>query len=146
MMTARTASYSARRPYVVRRTLPHGPVLGLAAALAAEAPLPRSAEERLYALYVLALRLDLRRGELLRLRWQDLDVEAGTLEVVQTLQRIGGVLRFVRSKTDDSKRTLPLSNLCIEALREHRERQAVERSGAWPNWTEPAEHREGDRR
>jgi integrase len=93
-------------------------------------------DERLYALYVLALCLGLRRGELLGLRWQDLDLEAGTLEVVQTLQRIGGALRFVRPKTDDSERTIPLPDLCIEALREHRDRQAVERSEAWPNWQE----------
>ena len=55
--------------------------------------------ERLYALYVLALCLGLRRGELLGLRWQDADLDVGTLEVVQTLQRVGGALRFVRPKT-----------------------------------------------
>jgi integrase len=93
-------------------------------------------DERLYALYVLALCLGLRLGELLGLRWQDLDLEAGTLEVVQTLQRIDGALRFVRPKTDDSERTIPLPDLCIEALREHRDRQAVERSDAWPDWQE----------
>jgi integrase len=49
--------------------------------------------ERLYALYVLALCLGLRRGELLGLRWQDADLETGTLEVIQTLQRVGGALR-----------------------------------------------------
>jgi integrase len=102
----------------------------------ARAVLKVAKKERLYALYVLALCLGLRRGELLGLRWQDLDLEAGTLEVVQALQRIGGALRFVRPKTDDSKQTLPLPDLCIEALREHRDRQAVERSGAWPNWKE----------
>ena len=55
--------------------------------------------ERLYALYVLALCLGLRRGELLGLRWEDIDLDSGTLEVVQTLQRVGGALRFVRPKT-----------------------------------------------
>ena len=54
--------------------------------------------ERLYALYVLALCLGLRRGELLGLRWEDIDLDAGTLEVVQTLQRVGGALRFVRPR------------------------------------------------
>jgi integrase len=58
-------------------------------------------DERLYALYVLALGLGLRRGELLGLRWPDVNLAAGTLEVVQTLQRVGGQLRFVppRRKT-----------------------------------------------
>ena len=62
--------------------------------------------ERLYALYVLALCLGLRRGELLGLRWEDIDLDAGALEVVQTLQRVGGALRFVRPKTADSARTI----------------------------------------
>ncbi|TMQ89787.1 site-specific integrase [Actinomadura soli] len=116
--------------------------------------------ERLYALYVLALCLGLRRGELLGLRWEDVrlvgcracggeggtldgeacgrcresGIESATLEVVQTLQRVGGALRFVPPKTDDSKRTVPLPDLCITALCEHRVRQDNERADAWPNW------------
>jgi integrase len=92
--------------------------------------------ERLYALYVLALCLGLRRGELLGLRWEDIDLDAGTLEVVQTLQRVGGALRFVRPKTEDSARTIPLPPLCLDALREHRRQQFTERANAWPNWQE----------
>ena len=46
--------------------------------------------QRLGALYVLALFLGLRRGELPSLRWEDINLEAGKLEVVQTLQRVGG--------------------------------------------------------
>jgi integrase len=117
-------------------------------------------DERLYALYALALCLGLRRGELLGLRWEDVNliscracdgegggkdgeacqrcgesgVESATLEVVQTLQRIGGALRFVPPKTDDSERTVPLPELCIRALCEHRVRQNAERSDAWPDW------------
>ncbi|MQA87719.1 MAG: tyrosine-type recombinase/integrase [Streptosporangiales bacterium] len=91
-------------------------------------------DERLYALYVLALCLGLRRGELLGLRWEDIDLDAGTLEVVRTLQRVDGELRFVRPKTDDSERTVPLPGLCTEALREHRERQCIEQSEAGTTW------------
>lgn len=116
--------------------------------------------ERLYALYVLALCLGLRRGELLGLRWEDVKlvacracggeggtldgdpcercsesgIESATLEVVQTLQRVGGELRFVPPKTDDSERTIPLPELCITALCEHKIRQAAERAEAWPHW------------
>jgi integrase len=102
----------------------------------ARAVLDAAYEERLYALYVLALCLGLRRGELLGLRWVDVDLDAGTLEVVQALQRVGGELRFVRPKTDDSERTIPLPAICVDALRLHRNQQETERSNAWPNWQE----------
>jgi integrase len=102
----------------------------------ARAVLGAAYNEPLCALYVLALCLGLRRGELLGLRWADVDLEAGTLEVVRALQRVGGELRFVRPKTEDSERTIPLPEICIEALRAHRERQKTDRSNAWPNWQE----------
>jgi integrase len=89
---------------------------------------------RLAALYVLALFLGLRRGELLGLRWQDVDLEGAKLEVVQTLQRVGGLLRLVPPKTEDSARTVPLPQICVDVLREHKKRQFAERSNAWPDW------------
>jgi integrase len=91
-------------------------------------------DERLYALYVLALCLGLRRGELLGLRWSDIDLAAETLEVAVSLQRVGGALRLVPPKTDDSARTIPLPPICVNALREHAERQAVERVAAGMDW------------
>ena len=76
-----------------------------------------AAGHRLYALYALALFLGLRRGELLGLRWVDVDLDGEKLEVVQALQRVGGRLRFVHPKTGDSERTVPLPRFCVEALR-----------------------------
>lgn len=102
----------------------------------ARAVLKAARDERLYALYVLALCLGLRRGELLGLRWDDVDLNAGTLTITQTLQRVGGRLRFVPPKTDRSERTVPLPSICVEALKEHRERQKAERADAWPEWDE----------
>lgn len=96
--------------------------------------LKSSREDRFHALYVLALCLGLRRGELLGLRWEDVDLDTGALEVVQSLQRVGGELRFVSPKTDHSERTIPLPQLCLDALKEHRKRQLAERSDAWPDW------------
>ena len=58
----------------------------------AQAVLKAARPHRLGALYVLALFLGLRRGELLGLRWEDVDLDGGKLEVVQTLQRVGGAL------------------------------------------------------
>ncbi len=100
----------------------------------AKAVLRAAADHRLFALYVLALFLGLRRGELLGLRWIDIDLDDEKLEVVQTLQRVGGQLRFVLPKTEDSARTVPLPAPCVTALREHRKCQFAERSEAWPNW------------
>ncbi len=100
----------------------------------ARATLRAAAGHRLEALYVLALFLGLRRGELLGLRWQDVDLDGAKLEVVQTLQRVGGALRLVPPKTEDSAQTVPLPPLCVEALREHKRRQFAERGEAWPDW------------
>lgn len=92
--------------------------------------------DRFHALYVLALCLGLRRGELLGLRWGDVDLEAGRLEVVHTLQRVDGKLSLVPPKTEDSARTVPLPGICVEALKAHRRRQFHERSDAFPDWEE----------
>lgn len=99
----------------------------------AKATLKAAGPHRLAALYALALFLGLRRGELLGLRWEDVDLDEAKLEIVQTLQRVGGALRFVPPKTEDSARTVPLPPVCVEALREHKQRQA-DRAEAWPDW------------
>jgi integrase len=91
-------------------------------------------DHRLYALYVLALYLGLRRGELLGLRWTDVDSAAGVLQVRQSLQRIGGELRAVTPKTRSSRRTVPLIGVGVDALREHRQRQTAERQAAGLAW------------
>jgi integrase len=100
----------------------------------AKATMTAAAGHRLSALYVLALYLGLRRGELLGLRWQDVGLDEAKLEVVHTLQRVGGALRLVPPKTEDSARTVPLPPPCVEALRVHQHRQAAERAEAWPDW------------
>jgi integrase len=93
-----------------------------------------SRDHRLHALYVLAVYLGLRRGELLGLRWRDVDLDAGVIEVRSSLQRVGGELRAVTPKTRSSRRTVPLIGLCGEALLAHREHQNAERAGAGLGW------------
>jgi len=93
-------------------------------------------EDRLEALYVLALYLGLRRGELLGLMWEDVDLEQKVLTVRRNLQRVGGQLRAVTPKTMRSRRTIPLIDLCVTALREHKERQDRERTAAGEKWSE----------
>ena len=91
--------------------------------------------DRLEALYVLAVTTGLRRGELLALRWSDVDLEARTLAVRGTLQREGG-LRRAEPKTPRSRRRIELTDAAIEALQRHRQGQVAERLAA-PRWADP---------
>jgi integrase len=90
--------------------------------------------DRLYALYVLALHLGLRRGELFGLRWEDINLDNGVLEVRRSLQRVGGQLRTVSPKSAASQRTVPLPGICVDALQDHQKRQEAERVGAGTAW------------
>lgn len=90
--------------------------------------------ERLEAFYVLALMTGLRRGELLGLRWEDIDLESRQLHVRQALQRVGGGLQLVEPKTQSSLRTVVLPRLAVRYLREHRKRQNTERLTLGEAW------------
>jgi integrase len=92
--------------------------------------------DRLAALYRLALTLGMRRGELHGLRWQDLDLDASTLRVARSLQRIGGAIVLKETKTERSRRTLSLPASAVATLRAHRDRQAWERQAAGGRWRE----------
>jgi integrase len=70
------------------------------------------------------------------LRWADVDLTAGRLEVVHSLQRVDGRLTLVAPKTPASHRTLPLSTQVIAALIQHRARQAAERDAIAERWVE----------
>jgi integrase len=89
---------------------------------------------RLEALYSVALALGLRRGEALGLRWEDVDLEAGTLRVQVALQRRKDSKTLVEPKTEQSRRTLPLPSVLVVALKAHRTRQLEERLAAGPKW------------
>jgi integrase len=90
--------------------------------------------DRLYALYVVALSLGLRRGEVLGLRWVDVDIDDGVIRVRQTVQRVDGKLVFAPPKTRRSRRSIPLPAATVQVLQEHRERQAAEKATAGPAW------------
>jgi integrase len=64
--------------------------------------------DRHEALYLIALGVGLRQGELLGLAWSDVDLEAGTLRVEHALQRVAGVLRLVEPKSATSHRIVAL--------------------------------------
>lgn len=90
--------------------------------------------DRLDALYVLALTTGMRQGELLALRWRDLDLNAATAKVGGSLQRIDGKLSIVEPKTSSSWRQVALTTAAVEALRRHRAVQAEERLGLGAAW------------
>ena len=88
-------------------------------------------EDRLEALYVVALHTGLRRGELLALRWNDVDFEKGTLRVDESLDQHGA---FRAPKREESRRTLRLTPVSLAALKAHRARQNEERLKAGERW------------
>jgi integrase len=90
--------------------------------------------DRFEALWVCALTLGLRKGELLGLRWSDIDFGNSTLTVRQALQRAGGRLALVAPKTALSRRTVPVPPPTLAALRVHRTRQNADRLAAGASW------------
>ena len=89
----------------------------------ARALLDGTRDDPRHALYVTALGSGLRQGELLALRWQDIDLQAGKLTVRHSLQRF--TRELAPTKTDRSRRTLRLPHQVTTALAAHRDRQAV---------------------
>lgn len=87
--------------------------------------------DRLHALYVLALMTGLRQGELLGLSWDDVDWKRRRIRVAQTLQRQDGAWVFTEPKTDRSNRWVPLVSEAYEALDDHRDAMARERTPDW---------------
>jgi integrase len=92
------------------------------------------AEDRLQALYVLAITTGMRQGELLALRWRYVDLPAGRLHVCGSLQRTPAGLVITEPKTASSRRPVALTRLALAALRRHREAQTRERLRAGPAW------------
>jgi integrase len=86
-----------------------------------------SAEDGILAPVVTAVGLGLRRGELLGLKWSDLDLDRGTISVSRTLQRIDGKLVTKEPKTSQSRRTLVAPAFVLDALRDHRRAQSEAR-------------------
>jgi len=83
--------------------------------------------DKLYGVYVLALTCGLRQGEILGLRWADVDLNGAVLHVRQQVYRMAGEWVFSEPKTAAGRRTVSLSGSAVEALRERRLAQNKER-------------------
>ena len=89
--------------------------------------------DRLEALYLLAIHTGLRQGELLGLKWGDVDLDRGTLQVRRILSAAKNGPTFTTPKNNQG-RSVRLTAQAMQALRDHRKRQVEERlkhSGLW---------------
>lgn len=94
-------------------------------------------DDRLHALFTLAVLTGLRLGELLALRWSDIDLEAGTVTVARTLEKDGPRWTFGEPKTKSSRRTVDLPAPAVAALRQWHREQAKERLMVGEAWADP---------
>ncbi|MER7815670.1 tyrosine-type recombinase/integrase [Streptomyces sp. NPDC096153] len=92
-------------------------------------------KDPLYAAFVLAIAMGLRRGEIVGLRWADVDLDKRVLYVRQQTQRRRGVL-YVDETKNRRRRALPLPAMCVPPLRWHRMRQAAAKERAGERWQE----------
>lgn len=90
--------------------------------------------DRLFAAWLMAAMTGMRRGELLRLKWSDLDLEAGTVSVrqIRTVARYR-VVTFT-PKTEKGRRTIALDPHTVAALRSYRVAQKEERILLGPDY------------
>ena len=93
--------------------------------------------DRLEAAYLVALASGLRRGELLALPWDAVDLDSAHLAVRQSLMKVPGGWRMAEPKNASSRRVVKLPAFAVEALRQHRLRQVQERLAA-PVWDDPS--------
>lgn len=88
--------------------------------------------------YEIAFRLlaasGLRRGEVLGLRWRDVDFDLGQIAVANTITELGSQVVMGPPKTARSRRNVYLDSRTIAALRDHRKRQREQRIAAGAAW------------
>lgn len=93
------------------------------------------ADDRLSAAWVLLAHTGARRGEVLGLRWEDVDLDAGTITIAQTLGTTNHVVQLGLPKTEDSARVVELDARSVAALKAHRARQAQEHMLMGAGWS-----------
>ena len=106
------------------------------------------AGDRLAALFRLIALTGLRRGEAIRLRWADVDLEVGLLQVEQQIVAVGGQRHTGPPKSSNGRRHVALPARVSDELREHQRRQHRDRLAAGQDWHESGlvfttEHGEG---
>ena len=85
-------------------------------------------------MFVTLALLGLSRSEALGLRWEDVDLVVGTMQIRRGLHRIEGKLQVMPTKTERSQRTIPLPAPVLSALRTHLSSQERERGQLGSRW------------
>lgn len=78
----------------------------------------------------------LRQGEVVGLRWKDIDLVAATMSIRVQMQKVGKVAQHVPLKTRASRRVLPLDSEMLKLFRQHKAEQALLRLSAGPAWVD----------
>jgi integrase len=95
-------------------------------AMQAKTLLDATRQDRLSAIYVVALDTGMRQGELFGLSWPDIDFDAGCIQVRRSLEQISDRLKLKDLKTRSSRRRIELSRFALDALHDHRKRMLAE--------------------
>jgi integrase len=74
----------------------------------------------------IALHTGMRRGEILALRWCDVDFERGAIRVRRSLEQVGSTLNFKSTKTGRG-RVIAMPSVLVRLLKGHKAKQAAER-------------------
>lgn len=101
-----------------------------------------TAGHRLHAAFVMLVLYGLRRGEVLGLRWRDVDFDNSQLHIRQQLQRIGHDLTAGPLKTRASQRDLPLLPMTMAVLQAHLRQQLRARAELGGSWSGPGDDTE----
>lgn len=88
------------------------------------------------AVIVLALTTGMRESELLGLRWQDVDLDHAVVRVTHQIVNDHGRLVLAEPKSASSRRAIPLPEMAVSALREHRRNQIAHRLQMGERWQE----------
>lgn len=102
----------------------------------AQAILTAADDHRLTAAWYILTLMGLRRGEVLGLRWSDIDLATAQLWVRQSLGRVKGKgLVFSTPKTETSTRPCPIPLVVLDTIKTHWAEQEIERAqhGGWPD-------------